>query len=64
MSARDRKTQSTKGPWLLTIVLNTGESHSFTVTTLPRHYVSWLMRKVPYGTDISNARYARKRITS
>lgn len=46
--------------YTLTITLNTGEAHSFTVDRMPRHWKSWLMQQLPYGTTFTGASFERK----
>jgi hypothetical protein len=44
----------------LTITLADGTSHSETVAKMPRHWKSWLMHKLPYGTDFQGATFSRE----
>jgi len=41
----------------LTITLRSGESFSFVVDRRPRHWKSWLMAQVPYGTSCQGATF-------
>lgn len=45
----------------LTLTLASGEQHSYQVTRLPKHWKSWLLRKLPYGTDTVGATFSRTR---
>jgi hypothetical protein len=44
----------------LTITLATGEAHSFDVAKMPRHWKSWLMQQMPYGTPMQGAQFKRE----
>lgn len=44
----------------LTITLRSGETHSFDVAKMPRHWNSWLMQQLPYGTVFTGATFNRK----
>jgi hypothetical protein len=46
----------------LTITLESGEAHSFTVAKMPRHWKSWLMRQLPYGTAFMGATFKREHV--
>lgn len=46
--------------YLLTIELATGERHEFAVARLPRHWTSWLMHQMPYGTTLRGCRFFRQ----
>ena len=42
----------TQGQITLAITLDrTGETWTFQVKRLPQHWKSWLLQKLPYGTD-------------
>lgn len=47
----------------LTVTLATGVVHSFDVVKLPRHYASWLMQQLPYGTVFTGATFKREAIS-
>jgi hypothetical protein len=44
----------------LTITLADGSSHSEDVAKLPRHYKSWLMHRLPYGTVFYGCTFTRE----
>jgi hypothetical protein len=46
----------------LTITLASGQTHTEEVAKLPRFYKSWLMQRMPYGTDFYGATFARKAV--
>lgn len=55
---------TTKTPqFVLTITLQDGTTHSFEVDAMPRHYASWLMRQMPYGTDFHGAQFSSARVS-
>jgi hypothetical protein len=49
-----------KPKFRLTITLSSGEAHSFDVAKMPRHYASWLMQQLPYGTVFQGATFSRQ----
>lgn len=46
----------------LTITLADGAAHSFEVDRMPRHWNSWLMQQLPYGTVFLGATFKREAI--
>lgn len=46
----------------LTITLQDGTTHSETVAKMPKHWNSWLMHRMPYGTDFQGATFTREEI--
>jgi hypothetical protein len=51
---------SSKPSYRLTITLRDGASHSFVVAKMPRHYGSWLMQQLPYGTNFQGCVCSRE----
>jgi hypothetical protein len=45
----------------LQITLRSGETHSFTVSRVPRHWKSWVMDQLPYGTDYYACKWSVRR---
>jgi hypothetical protein len=46
-------------PQTLRITLADGTARTFTVASLPKHWKSWLMAQMPYGTDFVDATFNR-----
>jgi hypothetical protein len=46
----------------MTIALTNGDEFSFLRDKKPPHWKSWLMQRVPYGTDFQGATYAIKAV--
>jgi hypothetical protein len=44
----------------LTITLRDGTSETFTRAKMPRHWKSWLMHQLPYGSDVQGATFKRE----
>jgi hypothetical protein len=44
----------------LTITTADGRSWSFDRAKMPRHWKSWLMQQVPYGTPMQGAQFKRE----
>ena len=54
----------TKTPqYTLTITLRDGTEHSFEVDAMPRHWKSWVMRQLPWGTDVHGAEFSRTSVS-
>jgi hypothetical protein len=49
--------------YVLTITLRDGAVHSFEVDAMPRHWASWVMRQLPYGTDVLGAKFSSARVS-
>jgi hypothetical protein len=47
--------------YVLTITCEAG-SWRFTRSSMPRHWKSWLMRQVPYGTNLQGATITREQV--
>ena len=55
---------TTKTPqFVLTVTLRDGTAHSFEVDSMPRHWASWVMRQMPYGTDFLGAEFSSARVS-
>lgn len=55
---------TTKTPqFVLTITLRDGTEHSFEVEAMPRHWKSWVMRQMPWGTDFHGAEFSHARVS-
>lgn len=52
--------QDTGGHVRLGVCLASGESFSFVVRHVPPCWKSWLMRRVPYGSDLASASFWRE----
>jgi hypothetical protein len=46
--------------FILSITLQSGETHEFTVKRMPRTWKSWVMQQVPYGTDFYGCSFGRR----
>lgn len=46
----------------LTLTLADGTVHTETVKRMPRHWCSWLMHRMPYGTNLQGCTFTRTRI--
>lgn len=46
----------------LQITLRDGTTYRFEQVKLPRHWKSWLMQQVPYGTDFMGCRFEKGRL--
>lgn len=43
----------------LSITLSDGTTESWTVAKTPRHWKSWVMQRMPYGTDFFGCTFSR-----
>lgn len=53
-------TRKTQQRTALTITLRDGTAHTETVKKMPRFWKSWLMQRMPYGTDFYGATFTRE----
>lgn len=51
------------GVIVLTITLRDGTEHRFETNAMPRHWKSWVMRQMPYGTDFLGAQFSQARVS-
>lgn len=46
----------------LTITLQDGKAHTFTVERMPQNWKSWLMHQLPYGTVMTGCTFKREQV--
>jgi hypothetical protein len=45
--------------FILSVILADGTRHDFERAKMPRHWKSWVMQQMPYGTDFYGCRFER-----
>jgi hypothetical protein len=51
-----------KPQFALSVTLADGTTHTFEVEKMPRHWCSWVMQKLDYGTVFQGCQFSRARI--